>query len=173
MWGWQPVQWAVRCDRLNKRCWGKCLSLIQTEHERAPAHRISMSHGVIYNISVWHSVILLKLFLPHRGRGKSVWVSVTTISLREDSLTPHGFYKQSLVCTVDHLFDDLIWTIKATSDNWPLHVELQYVAKTDFSILPPLLLSFLWQSKLKGKAWQHVGCLRCTYHTWATRSTCQ
>lgn len=116
---------------------------------------------------------LLKLFLPHRGRGKSVWVSVTTISLREDSLTPHGFYKQSLVCTVDHLFDDLIWTIKATSDNWPLHVELQYVAKTDFSILPPLLLSFLWQSKLKGKAWQHVGCLRCTYHTWATRSTCQ
>lgn len=132
---------------VNKRCTEKCLSLIQMGHERAPANRISVWHGVVYNIAVWHSVIPLTL-LPHSGRIKSVWVSVTSISLRHNSLTPQGSYTQGSV--VRHgPFDDWIRMVEVTSDNWPLYVKLCRKTQTFPS---HLLCSFPAFDRANGKA---------------------
>lgn len=79
-------------------------------HERAPANRISMSHGVVYNIRIWHSMILLKLFyhteVEANQCGCRLQVSASDTTAWHHRVSTHRVQ----LCVIDHLMIWLGWS---------------------------------------------------------------
>lgn len=115
---------------VNKRCWEKCLSLIQIGHERAPANRISVGHGVVYNIPVWHSMILLKLFYHTEVEANQCGCLLRVSA--SDTAWHHRVSTHTLqFCVIDHLMTGLGWSRPLLITD---HFMSSYVAKQPFPL---------------------------------------